>query len=258
MTLLSGLSGVYTAGAGVAGPQRAGASALEGRPMSERLRWASLAAVAATLTITAAACGGSSSSGLSSESPSQVLAAAVAATKAATSYEVGSAGSFSGGISSFDLKVKGTSISGSFVMNGATIQLVEVADNVYIKAPASFYTAAGASSAGAVLLGAAWVEITAGSSYSSDFSSLSNLTDVSSQLANAGTVTSDGTGTVDGQSVVFIKNAGGTVLAVASSGTAYPVEVKETGASAGTYNLSNWNSIPAVTAPPNPLQLPSS
>jgi hypothetical protein len=224
--------------------------------MWERSRY--VGAVAASgFAIIAAACGGGGSS-VASETPAQVLAAAVSATKGATSYEISGTGSFSGGISSFDLKVVGTSISGSFVTSGAAIQLVELADNIYIKAPASFYTAAGASSAGAALLAAAWVEIPAGSSYSSDFSSLSNFSDVSSQLADAGTVTSDGTGTVNGQSVVFIKDTGGTVLAVASSGTAYPVQVKETGTTAGTYDLSNWNSIPTVTAPPNPLQLPSS
>jgi hypothetical protein len=223
--------------------------------MSERIRYASVTAAAA-VALMAGACGGGSS--LASETPSQVLAAAVSATKSATSYEISGSGSFTSGVSGFDLKVAGTSIDGSFVMSGATIDLAEVSGNIYVKAPASFYAAAGASATQSALLAAGWVEITSGSSYAGDFSSLSNFTDISSQLSAAGTVTSDGTGTVNGQSVVLIKNASGTVLAVASSGTAYPVQVKETGANAGTYNLSNWNSIATITAPPNPLTIPSS
>ncbi len=225
--------------------------------MSARIRYVVVAA-AATLAIVAAACGGGSSSSLASETPAQVLAAAVSATKGATSYEISGSGTFTGGVSSFDLQVVGTDIGGSFVLNGATIELVDVGGNVYIKAPASFYAAAGATAGESVVLAAAWVEITTGSSYASDFSSLSNFSDISAQLSNAGTVTADGTGTVNGQSVVLIKDSSGTTLAVASSGTAYPVQVKETGANAGTYNLSRWDSVPAITAPPNPLQLPSS
>lgn len=223
--------------------------------MCERIRFAGLAAVAATFALSAAACGSSSSS-LASESPSQVLAATIAATKAATSYEISSSGSFGSGVTSFDLKVVGTDVSGTYVLNGATVDLVDVTGNIYIKAPASFYTGEGASATKSALLAADWVEIPASSSYAADFSSLSTFTDIASQLEAAGTVTSGGTASVDGQSVVILKNASGDTLDVASSGTAYPVQVTETGSSAGTYNFSNWDSIATFTAPPNPFTLP--
>jgi hypothetical protein len=223
--------------------------------MSERFRYTSLAAIAATVAIGAAACGSSTSS-IASDTPSQVLAATVAATKAATSYEVSASGSFASGITSFDLKVVGTSISGSYVLNGATIDLMDIAGDFYIKAPAAFYVGEGATAAESTFLAAGWVEITPSSSYASDFSSLSMFTDIASQLENVGTVTSGGTGTVNGQSVVILKDTSGDTLDVASSGTAYPVQVTETGTSAGTYNLSNWDSVAKFTPPPNPLTLP--
>ncbi|MGP8162149.1 MAG: hypothetical protein ACLQGJ_13165 [Candidatus Dormibacteria bacterium] len=214
-------------------------------------------AVVAVAAALAAGCGSSSSS-LASETPSQILAAAVSATKGATSYEISSTGSFGSGVTGFDLKVVGTSISGTYVLSGSTVDLVDVAGNIYIKAPASFYTGEGATSGEAALLAPEWVEIPASSSYASDFSSLSNFTDISSQLTPSGTVTSNGTGTVNGQAVVILKDTSGDTLAIATSGPAYPVQTKETGSTAGTFNFSTWNSVPAITAPPNPLTLPSS
>jgi hypothetical protein len=218
-----------------------------------------VAAAAVTIAVMAAGCGSSSSSSLASKTPSQIVAAAESAIKGATSYEVSVSGTTSTGVTSFDLKVVGADISGSYVLNGASIDMVEVASNIYIKAPASFYTAEGASAAGAALLVGVWVEITAGSSYASDFSSLSTITDLPSKLSSTtDTFTSDGTGTVDGQSVVFLKDTtSGNVVAIATSGPAYPLQVKETGSTSGTYDLSNWNSIATFTAPPNPVKLPS-
>lgn len=225
--------------------------------MSEPTRWAGVAAAGVTIAVMAAGCGSSSS--LTSKTPSQIVAAAESATKSATSYEISGSGTTSTGVNSFDLKVVGADISGSYVLNGATVDMVKVASNIYIKAPASFYTAEGASAAGAELLGGVWVEITAGSSYASNFSSLSNITDIPSKLSSTtATFTSDGTGTVDGQSVVFLKDTtSGDIVAIATSGPAYPLQLKETGSTAGTYDLSNWNSVATFTAPPNPVKLPS-
>jgi hypothetical protein len=236
----------------------AGPPTPEEKPMSEPTRWAGVAAAAATIAVMAAGCG-SSSSGLASKTPSQIVAAAESAIKGATSYEISGSGTTSTGVTSFDLKVVGADISGSFVLNGVTIAMVEVASNIYIKAPASFYTAKGASAAGAELLGGVWVEITAGSSYASNFSSLSNITDIPSKLSSTtATFTSDGTGTVDGQSVVFLKDTtSGDIVAIATSGPAYPLQLKETGSTPGTYDVSNWNSVATFTAPPNPVKLPS-
>jgi hypothetical protein len=212
-------------------------------------------AVTALATALTAGCGSSS---LASESPSQILAAAVSATKSASSYEISGTGNFGNGVTSMDFKVAGKNLSGSIVINGSTIDLVEVTDNIYMKAPASFYTSEGTSSSDASILASTWVEATSGSSVASDFSSLADITDVSSELTASGKVTSEGTGTVNGQSVVLLKDSAGNILAIATSGPAYPVQVKATGSTSGVLNLSNWNSIPAITAPPNPMKIPGS
>jgi hypothetical protein len=68
------------------------------------------------------------------------------------------------------------------------------------------------------------------------------------------TVTSGGTGTVDGQSVVILKAADGTTVDIAGSGTAYPVQVRTDTA---VYHLSDWNGVGTFTPPPNPIVIPS-
>ncbi len=207
----------------------------------------------------AAACG-ASSNGVAAKTPAQrCRGGGGAGHQGRDHYEVSSSGTSGTSVTSFDLKVVGADISGTYTLNGSTVDLLVVASTIYIEAPASFCTAEGASAAGAARLGGAWVEIPAGSSYSSDFSSISNITDLPSKLpSTTDTFTSDGTGTVEGQPVVFVKDTtSGNVVAIATSGPAYPLQVKETGSTAGTYDLSNWNSVATFTAPPNPLTLPS-
>jgi hypothetical protein len=224
--------------------------------MSEHRGWAGAAGAGVAIAVIAA-CGGSSSNGVASETPAQVLAACTSAVKSASSYEVSSTGSFGDGVTSLDFKVVGADLSGTFVMAGNTVTVIDVGGNIYLKGPASYYTNAGVGAVKAAVLASVWVEAMAGSTVASDFAVLSAFTDVAGELSGAGTVTSAGTGTVDDQSVVILKGADGTTLDVAASGPAYPVQVTESGSSAGVFNLSSWNSISPFTPPPNPLTLPS-
>jgi hypothetical protein len=224
--------------------------------MSRPRGWAAAAAAAGAFVLLATACGGR---GLSSDTPSQVLSAARTAVQNASSYEISGTGDFGSGIDRLDFTIVGTNLSGSFTESGSTVLVMVVDGNVYLKAPAVFYTSDGVSSAEATVLASTWVEATAGSAVASDFSSLSALTDIAAELPATGTLASAGTGTVDGQSVVILRDQGdATTLAVAASGAAYPVQMKRTGSTTTEFDLSHWNSAPAFTAPPSPLTLPSS
>jgi hypothetical protein len=205
----------------------------------------------------AAACG---SSGPASETPSQVLAAAVATTTKATGYEVTGTGDFADNVTSLDISVVGASWSGTFVVDDVTIDIMQVAGNVYVRAPAAYYTAAGDTSAEAADLNDVWVEGAAGSKVANDFSALSARLDISSDLSSTGTVTSDGTGNVNGQPVVILRATDGSTVDIDSSGPAYPVRVTTSGAesTAAVYNFSNWNAVDSFTPPPNPILIPSS
>jgi hypothetical protein len=222
---------------------------LGGRSMTGRARWAGAAVAVAAL----AGCGTSS---LASETPSQILAAATSATRHASGYEVTSTGDLPDSITSLDLRVAGAEYRGTLVVAGVTINVMQVAGNVYVSAPAAYYTSAGESSVQAAALNGVWVEGAAGSKVANDFSALSARLDISSDLSSTGTVTADGTGNVDGQPVVILKATDGSTVDIASSGPAYPLRVTTTGSDAAVYSLSNWNGVGAFTAPPNPILIP--
>ena len=93
--------------------------------MTGRARWAGAAVAVAAL----AGCGTSS---LASETPSQILAAATSATRHASGYEVTSTGDLPDSITSLDLRVAGAEYRGTLVVAGVTINVMQVAGNVYV------------------------------------------------------------------------------------------------------------------------------
>jgi hypothetical protein len=211
----------------------------------------SAAIAAAALT---AACG---SVGLASETPAQIYQAAASATAQVSGYEATGEVAVAGANVTFDFKVHGSDFAGSFVLDGNSIQVLAVRGTFYIDAPeAALATDFGISSVEAALLAGRWVEVP--KSESADFTDLTSVTDIAAQLAHHGSLTAGGTAVTDGQQVVLVHDGSDSVLAVATSGPAYPVRITATGAGAGHADFSNWNGIAAVTAPPNPIILPGS
>jgi hypothetical protein len=219
--------------------------------ISMRQRIAGVVAAAAALT---AACG---SGGLTTETPAQIYQAAASATAQVSGYEAAGEVAVAGSNVTFDFKVHGSDFAGSFVLEGSTIQVLAVKGTFYIDAPEAALAADfGISSVEAALLAGRWVEVPP--SESSDFTNLTSVTDIAAQLAHHGSLTAGGTATVDGQHAVLVKDGSDSVLAVATSGPAYPVQITAAGSGAGHADFSNWNRITAVTAPPSPIILPGS
>ena len=212
---------------------------------------AGLVAAAAALT---AACGGGS---LASETPTQIYEAAASTTARVSGYEATGEVAVAGSTVTFDFKVHASDFAGSFVLGGSTIRVLAVQGTFYIDAPeAALATDFGISSVEAELLADRWVEVP--SSESADFTDLTSVTDIAAQLAHHASLTAGGTATIDGQQVVLVHDGDDSLLAVATSGPAYPVRITATGSSAGHADFSNWNGIAAVTAPPSPIILPGS
>ena len=230
---------------------------------SSGARWILLAVVAVVVVAGAVVAflvlGGGGSNGIASKSPDQILQAATTAVKGASGFEMTGSGNFGGGVTSVDFTVHGSNLEGSMTLDGDSVGFDYIGGNVYFNAPAAYWTAQDATSAEVSQYAGKWVEIPAGSSSASDFSGVSDITDIAGDLSDHGTLASDGTGTVDGQSVVFVKDTStGGVVAVATTGTAYPLRLSETGATSATLDFSNWNNVPSFTPPPNPLSIPSS
>ncbi len=217
--------------------------------------------IAAVLVVAgvAGACGGGGN-GIASDSPSQILTAAINAMKSANSVRLtggGSAGSnnhFSVNVQSF----KNGDINGTVTENGQTYDFIEVGTMAYIKAGPSIWESQGVSSSQAASLASKWIsEPTSQAGLGSDFT----ISALASSMARDGQGVKAGTtGTVNGQSAISIKSSKGGILWVATSGPAYPLEVIGTGSSSGgtgTIYLTGWNQGSLPSAPPNAVPLSS-
>jgi hypothetical protein len=203
---------------------------------------------------------GGTSNGLASKSPAQIVQAAVTAVKGASGFEMSGTGNFGDGVTAVDIKVRGADLDGTMTMDGSSLDFDVIGGNVYFNAPAAFWAAEGLPSSMTGAYAGTWIEAAAGSSTASGFSGVSSITDIASALENHGALAPGGTGSVNGQPVVFVKyTTSGAILAVATSGQAYPVRLSETSSSSTeVIDFSNWNNVAVFTPPPSPLAIPGS
>lgn len=197
-------------------------------------------------------CGSSSQgNGLSSKSPEQILAAAKAAAAGAASVHVSGSTVTEGKPISLDMElVSGKGGKGRITLEGLGIDLVEVGSAVYINGSAAFYKHV-AGSAAAQLLQGKWLKAPAGSSNFASLASLTNLGRlIDTTLASHGKLARAGERTVQGKKAIGVTDTtkGGT-LYVASTGTAYPLEIVKTGSAGGKIAFDRWNQPVTLTAP---------
>jgi hypothetical protein len=242
-----------------------------------------LAAVALLL----AACGGGGEAG---KSPSQILDDAANALQSAKSVHI-DATSTGGSSGTFHITVdlvSGGGARGSVTSEGVVAKFVVAGGKFYIQGRDFFAKFAGPQAA--TVIGDRWVLIPSNAGVSSFESFTDTKTLADCLRADHGTLSSGGTATVAGQGTVVLVDKGdrpGTApgkLYVASSGTAYPLELQVTGATssgtppggaqcagttggsatggsssggAGTLFFSQYDASVSVTPPANPLDLSS-
>ncbi len=209
----------------------------------------------AALALSAGACSSGGSSDLASQSPTQILNAVKQAFSSASSVRVTgrvNQGSQSGSV---DLTTFSNSdFSGTISYGGNTVQVVRIGNNDYLKASAGFYQAQGSPASEASLLGGKWVY---GTNQQVGLGNDFTLSGLASQVTKPKPpVTKGATGTVDGQAAVALHSPDGT-LWVATSGTAYPIEISQSGSSGGDIHFSAWNQGTAPTAPAGAINLNS-
>jgi hypothetical protein len=195
---------------------------------------------------------GSSSHGIASKSPRQILAAALAASDAATSVHV--TGSIEGARApeAFDIEiVAARGARGTVSAGGTSFELIENAGTVYMKGDAAFYRRIGGAEA-ARLLNGKWLKAPASGP---KLSPLLRLTDlhglIASSLAGHAGLAHAGTTVIGGVAVVGVADAAKhETVYVATKGVSYPVEISKTGAGGGTITFDRWNA-PVVLAPPS-------
>lgn len=205
-----------------------------------------------------AGCGGSSGNGVASKSPSEIVAAAKAAADGASAVHV--SGSTVTGSAPIDLDlslVAGKGGRGRISENGLSFELIEIDGTTYISGSSAFYSHF-AGAAAAQLLQGKWLKAP---STNSSFAGISSLTELRRLLdaalaTSSKTLTSAGSGTVNGQAVVGVRDTSqNAILYVATSGTAFPVEIAKSGTGGGTIAFSEWNKPVTLTAPANAVDI---
>jgi hypothetical protein len=198
-------------------------------------------------------CGSSSSSGngAASKSPAAIVAEAKLAAAGAASAHVAGAIVDEGKPIALDMElVSGKGGKGRITLEGLSINLIQVGPSVYINGSKAFYSHV-AGAAAAQLLQGKWLKAPASGKNFSSLASLTNLGKlIDTTLASHGKLVGAGTKTVNGQKVVGVRDAtkGGT-LYVATTGTAYPIEIVKSGASGGKITFDRWNQPVTLSAP---------
>lgn len=217
-------------------------------------------ALAALLAGLLAGCGSSSApagNGIASKTPDEIVAAAkAAATTAATAHVSGSIVDEGKPISLNMELVAGKGGKGRLTLEGLTIRLIQVDGAVYLNGSAAFYEHV-AGPAAAQLLQGKWLKAPA---TGKEFASLASLTDlgklIGGTLSAHGQLVHAGTRTINGQPAVGVSDAtkGGT-LYVASTGTAYPIQIVKAGTNGGAITFDRWNQPVTLSAPANAVSI---
>jgi hypothetical protein len=216
------------------------------------MRIASLACLAAAVALLAG-CGssGSKSNGVSEKSPTQILAAAEAASLAASAVRVSGSIVDNGTPLTLNLHlVSGKGGMGHMNEGGTGFDIIRIGDKAYIRGSDAFYKRF-AGAAAAQLLKGKWL---VGSASTGKFAALTPLTDTekffTGTLGSHGALTKGAETTINGQKVIALKSGTGGTLYIATTGQPYPIELVSPGAGkSGKIIFDQWNNAIAITAP---------
>jgi hypothetical protein len=222
-----------------------------------RARW-SLPPIILTSVLALIGCG-SSDNGVASKSATEILAAAGAAARSASSVHVTATNSLANG------KVKST-LDASLAKNqghakssflGVSYETIRIGDTLYVKGNQAFATQL-EHAIGVKIPPETWLK----GSTSGQFTQLGSLTSLETELPlllkGKGTVTKGARTKVSGQPAIALKLARklytGT-LYVATTGHPYPLKLTKTGREAGQSTFSEWNDPVTVSPPPHAIDI---
>jgi hypothetical protein len=214
------------------------------------------------LTAVLAACGGGgpADNGEAAKQASQILKDTVATLRGAEAVHLYGSVPSNGDTFGIDLHYnRSGNLKGTISLGSVTANVVVTGGHTYLRGRALFARYAGEQAA--AVIGDRWVAVPAGGGPGGDIvESLTTFTDFG-KLADAlsqpsgGAVTKGPATTVDGQPVVALRDADST-LYVATTGKAYPVEIKpDTGSQA--LHFASWDVPVDVSAPRDVLDISS-
>jgi hypothetical protein len=190
-------------------------------------------------------------SSLENQTAAQVAQVADAAFKAAKSVHVRGTFLADGRTEAFDLRYEGSATSGTFTVNGATISMITIGDNAYLKADKRGLAAMGNPPDTQGLLANKWMKSGSATDMLTPFSLATFASELTAEeFTHGGTVTQS---TLAGQRVVVVTYPDGSKLYVANTGPAHPLRFDATGSVGGRRDFSEYGTAFHITAPPNPM-----
>jgi len=207
-------------------------------------------------------CGcGSSSNGVASKSPAEILARATSAARHASSVHI-QASSANGPLKlALDMSYAKNGAHGSVSLLGIDYQLIRIGDTLYVSGNSRFYRELARSLSGhaaravARLPAGTWLTAEVGSGLGSG---LAGITEMNSELAlllgRATPVARGAEKTVNGQQAIELKQTAKLYvgsLFIATTGKPYPILEHRTGRETGQTTFTNWNQPVNLTPPAN-------
>lgn len=218
-----------------------------------------LSALSATILAAGAiaGCGSSSTNGVESKSPTEIVSAAQKAAESAKSVRVSGSVSTAGLKLSLDLQIaQGKGAKGSISEGPLSFELVRLGNSVYIKGSSAFYEHFAGGEA-AKLLEGKWLQAPASTG---EFATLGSLTDMhqllTEVLGQSDSLVKSGTSTVDGKKVVAVKDKSKeSILYVATTGKPYPIQISKAGGTGGKVTFDEWDAPITITAPSGAIDI---
>lgn len=222
-----------------------------------------LAAAAAFL----AGCGGSgkgggeplstgpTDNGVSALAPNEVLERSTTALKTAKSYRIkGNINTDDGKKMDLDFRVVGSDLGGRLSVDGATVELLSVGGQQYIRPDAKFWQQnVGPDAAENIvkLMGEKWAKVPPGNK---DFANMFGVASLDKLLKPDGSLTKGETQDIDGVKTIGLVDGsakGGTIY-IATTGEPYPIRLQSKDATEGQLTFSDFGAtFDDVQAPPD-------
>lgn len=214
-------------------------------------RLAAVLAAVLAAAVLVGACGGGGN-GVARLDANTILNRAVNAAKNAKTTHVKGRLTQQGQSFTIDMRLADRGATGTVTVQGKTIDLLRIGQNVYLKADREFYT--NASPAAKKLLANKWLEVRTGGSGSGQLATFTKPDQFFTKILESNnTITKGKRTTVRGIPAIELVNSGARgALLVALEGQPYPLQIRSGrgSASQGALNFLDYNQPITLKTPP--------
>ena len=209
--------------------------------------------VAGVLITAVAGCGGSSSNGVASKTPKEILAASITAAQSATSVRVSSHNAQGPLTLTANLEFASNGGRAQVKLAGLSFEVIRIANTVYFKGSPAFDKRVGGTAAH--LTPGTWLKAPVNNPQVAGLAVFTNQNvELKRLLTSSGPLTKGATTTINGQKALQLKQTAKLFtgsLYIATTGKPYPLQITKQGRETGQTTFTNWNQPITLTPPTN-------